>query len=296
MNTKGEILFLLGPTGTGKSAVAVELALKNGFEIVNCDSHQVYKELNAGTAKPTLEQLMKVTHHLYSFVEVGEQFTAGQYRKKVFEFLDEQLRQNKSRFLFVGGSGFYVNTLLSEMYPVGAGEGKIREGVLKDFKEKGAQVLFEELTKKDPKYAEKIGPNDHYRMQRALEILRAGHDSVTEYQRLAKEHSKNPLREMGFQVSKIGIDLDKEELKVRLKKRAQEMIKGGLIEETQDFLKRGFKEWRPLSSVGYKEVQLYLSGQIALGDLADAITLSSSQLSKRQRTWFKRDTEIKWLN
>ena len=294
MNLPREILFLLGPTGTCKSDAAVKIALEQGYEIVNCDSHQVYQDLNVGTAKPTNEQQGKVPHHLYSFVAVGEQFTAGQYRKAALNFLSEKIKQNKTRFLFVGGSGFYVHALNTEMYPVGAGEGSLRETVVKDFSEKGPAVLFAELNDKDPTYAKKIGPNDHYRMQRALEILRAGHNSVSDFQSLAKAQSKNPLTEMGFQIKKMGLDLDKSILKERLALRAQAMINAGLIDETKAFIEKGFKDWRPLNSVGYKEVQQYIAGTLAYENLVDAIVLSSMQLSKRQRTWFKKDREIKW--
>ncbi len=294
MNQLGEILFLLGPTGTGKSEFALKLARENGYEIVNCDSQQVYKDLNVGTAKPTTEQQIRVPHHLYSFVEVGEQFTAGQYRKSVLDFLTEKIKEGNTKFLFVGGSGFYVHALTSEMYPVGPGEGEIRESVLKDFKDRGPQALFAELSAKDAIYAKKIGSNDLYRLQRSLEILRAGHSSVSEFQSNAKAQSKNPLIEMGFQISKMGLDLEKAVLRERLKSRAQTMLNEGLIEETKAFLQKGLKDWRPLNSVGYKEVQQHLSGALPYENLVDAITLSSMQLSKRQRTWFKRDPEIKW--
>ncbi len=295
MDSNREIIFLLGPTASGKSDLAIEIAREKDFEIVNCDSQQVYQELNAGTAKPTEHQLTAAPHHLYSFVNAGTQYTAGQYRRDVLGFLEEQAHLGKNRFLFVGGSGFYVHALLTEMYPVGAADAAIREQVLKDFKESGPRAMFEELKLKDPVYAEKIGPNDHYRLQRALEILRAGFVSVSEFRKQAALRSQNTLVEKGYRVQKFALDIDREELRKRLSLRTAEMFKQGLVEETKMFLERGLHDWRPLMSVGYKEVRQFLDNELKFEELNERITISSMQLAKRQKTWLKRDLSLRWL-
>ncbi len=287
------IIFLLGPTGTGKSAFAVKLARQTKSEIVNCDSQQVYKDLNIGTAKPTAGQLAEVPHHFYNFVAPGNQYTAGEYRRDILEFLD--VRQDLSQLVFVGGSGFYAQSLLTEMYSSGKANEDIRQEVMKDHENFGLEYLFNELYLKDPVYAKKIGPRDRYRLLRSVEILRASGKTPTEmFAEAAK--NPNPLQARGFKVRKFALYMDKELLRARILRRAEDMLRAGLIEETQVLLARGFANWRPLNSVGYKEVREWLEGKFSRDELPEKIAQNTMKLCKRQMTWLKRDREIEWLN
>lgn len=287
-------IFLLGATGVGKSDVALALAEKHNLEIVNCDSQQVYQELDAGTAKPSSDQMSAVPHHLYSFVSAGDQYTAGEYRRDVLAFLDENRKKGKTRFLFVGGSGFYVQSVLTQMYSIGKVDNDVRKIVEQEIAQSGYEPLFEELKKRDATYAQKIGPKDHYRLQRAIETLRSTGYSPAE---LLKEKTlkANPLEERAYKVMKLALDIDRQLLRERIKVRAEKMLAHGLIEETERLMKKGLAHWRPLNSVGYKEVREYLNGKLPREDLLEKITISTFQLAKRQKTWFKRDSEIQWL-
>ncbi len=288
-----QIIFVLGPTGVGKSDFATELALQTQSVIVNCDSQQVYQDLDVGTAKPSSEQMSLVPHFFYSFVPAGIQYTAGEYRKDVLGFLDE--RNDLARFVFVGGSGFYAQSLETEMYSIGKANEEVRNQLMADFAKVGLEGLFQELLRNDPVYAEKIGPRDRYRLLRSVEIVRATGKTPTQ---LFAESGKgsNPLLERGFKIKKIALYMDKEALRVRIQKRTQIMLEKGLIEETHSLLNRGLGDWRPLNSIGYKEVRDWLAGQLKREDLVDKIVTSTMQLCKRQTTWLKRDPEIEWVN
>jgi tRNA dimethylallyltransferase len=288
-----QIHFVLGPTGVGKSDFATELALQMGAVIVNCDSQQVYKDLNIGTAKPSNEQMAAVPHFFYDFIEPGIQYTAGEYRRDVLDFLDE--RRDISNYVFVGGSGFYAQSLTTEMYSIGKANEDVRAQIMEDFANVGLEGLFHELSLRDPDYANKIGPRDRYRLLRSVEIVRATGKTPSElYQE--SEKSRNPLLDRGFTIRKIALYMDKEALRERIRKRTQDMLRRGLIEETHALLNRGLGNWRPLNSVGYKEVREWLSGQFPREEILERIVMSTMKLCKRQMTWLKRDPEIEWIN
>ncbi|OQW46867.1 MAG: hypothetical protein A4S09_02870 [Proteobacteria bacterium SG_bin7] len=288
-----QIIFVLGPTGVGKSDFATELALQTQSVIVNCDSQQVYQDLDIGTAKPTSEQMNLVPHFFYSFVPAGVQYTAGEYRRDVLNFLDE--RKDLKCFVFVGGSGFYAQSLETEMYSIGKANESVRNQLMEDFAKVGLDGLFQELVQSDPIYAEKIGPRDRYRLLRSVEIVRAtGKTPTTLFAESGR--GANPLLEKGFKVRKIALYMDKEALRNRIRKRTENMLKGGLIEETHSLLNRGLGDWRPLNSIGYKEVREWLAGQVKREDLVEKIVTSTMQLCKRQMTWLKRKSEMEWVN
>lgn len=288
-----QIIFVLGPTGVGKSDFATELALQTRSVIVNCDSQQVYQDLDIGTAKPSSEQMSLVPHFFYNFVPAGVQYTAGEYRRDVLNFLDE--RTDLKNFIFVGGSGFYAQSLETEMYSIGKANESVRQQIMDDFAKLGLEGLFQELAQNDPVYAEKIGPRDRYRLLRSVEIVRATGKTPSQ---LFAESGKgsNPLLERGFKTRKIALYMDKEVLRARLQKRTENMLACGLIEETHALLNRGLGDWRPLNSIGYKEVRDWLAGQLKRENLVDKIVTSTMQLCKRQMTWLKRDPEIEWVN
>lgn len=288
-----EITFVLGPTGTGKSEFAVQLAKQRRAVVVNCDSQQVYQDLDIGTAKPTDEQLAQAPHYFYSFVPAGHQYTAGEYRRDVLDFLDTH--PDLRSFVFVGGSGFYAQSLMTEMYSSGKANEDVRHQVMSDFTKLGLEFLYNELYLHDPVYAAKIGPRDRYRLLRSVEIVRATGKTPTQLFTEAG-NARNPLLERGFIIRKIALYMDKEILRQRILARAEEMLRHGLIEETHALLNRGLADWRPLNSVGYKEVREWISGECLREDLAEKIAQNTMKLCKRQMTWLKRDDEIEWIN
>lgn len=285
------VFFVVGPTNTGKSKLSIQAAKEMGGEIINCDSVQVFESVNIGAAKPTPNELKDVPHHLYSFVKEGETYTAGKYRRDVLDVIKERAAQGVKIFFIVGGSGFYVQALLKGLSKVPPSDPKTRESIERELEIEGRGILFSELMKRDPLYAEKIGGNDPHRLVRALEILRGTNHPTLKH--LFESHAPE---ELPFRYVQIGMRRRKPTLRLSLEERAKKMIKEGLIEEVKELLKKGLSEWGPMNSVGYLETQKYLLEGWTSEKLIESITSSSMKLAKRQTTWFKRDPSIIWFD
>lgn len=278
-------VFILGPTGAGKSGLALALAQKHNGVIVNFDSIQFYKGLEIGSAAPTILEKSAVPHYLYSFVEAPKEMTAGEFLRDL-KNIKPQIPDNKVIF-FVGGTGFYQQALEKGMYDVAQVKSEIKQQIIEEFDRGLEQQLFTELTEFDPTHGHHF--NDHYRVGRALELKRAFNLRAGD---IKNEEPKKIVELKRF--IKLGLDLDKDVLKKRIAHRAEQMVKDGLIDETQAQLKQGFADWAPLSSVGYKETKDYLMGKLPKEKLVDEIVQSTNKLIKKQRTWFKRDSAVLW--
>ncbi len=295
---KPHLLFVVGPTASGKSDVAVEIAEACGKEqprapeLINCDSVQFFAGVDIGAAKPEPELLARAKHHLIGHVPLGGAYTAGDFRRDALKIIEER-SQIVSSFVGVGGSGFYVQALEKGMYEVPELSEDIRKQLDRDAEEKGYGVLYEELRTRDAEAAAKIQPQDRYRIWRALEILRSHPDGGTLSQIRAQFEKQKP--DAPFTVSKIGIFRSREELRRRITSRTQRMLREGLIEEVEGLRAKGLNDWAPLKSVGYKEVQEFLDGRLTREELEPLIITSTMQLAKRQMTWFKRDASIQWF-
>lgn len=280
-------VFVLGPTATGKSQLAIELAEKHNGQIVNIDSVQFYKGLEIGSAAPTKADLKKVPHHLFSYVTAPAEMTAGQYIRDFYQ-LTSKLKPDTNLFI-VGGTGFYIQALEKGMFNLPEVTNEIKQQVLDDLDKYGPDKLYEELKSFDAQTV--VHPNDHYRLGRALEIKRAFNKKMSDFQ------NTNNKDALPYPYIKIGLGFstdDKEKMQDRVQKRTQLMIKNGLIEETKYFLDHSFEKWAPLSSVGYLETVQYLKNELTLEQLEPAIIQSTMQLIKKQRTWFKRDPSVLW--
>lgn len=286
-----KIVFVLGPTASGKSALALELAkIKNGA-VVNCDSLQVFKGLDIGTAKPSAFERASLPHFLFDFVSLGQNFTAGDYRRSALEVIERELP--KRDLFFVGGSGFYIQALdkgMNEVLPVAPETIKALDEAEKQH---GLLHLWHQLEQLDAESAKKIHPNDGYRIKRALSVIQTSGEKWSAQQAMAKEGQHLSSR---FTVKKIGLKWDREVLHKRVAERTENMLEAGLIEEVQALVQKGFGSWAPLQSVGYKETLGFLKGELGRNELAPAITQSTMQLAKKQMTWFKRDPEIQWFD
>lgn len=286
----GSITFVIGPTASGKSKWALTQALQNNGLILNADSLQVFKMLDIGTAKPTNEEMALCPHQLFSFVEVGNDFTAGQYRRAALKVIESEI--SKHNIYIVGGSGFYIQALDKGMFDVEPIPESFSDQVENERVQVGNEQLWQELYLKDPESAQKIHVNDSYRIVRALSVVR--------YTGRAWSGMKKDFQNEGhglsakYPVKKIGLLVDKSELKKRIHKRAQVMLDSGWVSEVQSILKLAPPNWAPLQSVGYKEIMGYLSGQVKDNELLSAIVKSTEKLAKKQMTWFKRDPEIHW--
>lgn len=289
------LVFVVGPTASGKSGLALSVAKMCGAVIFNTDSLQVYRDLNIGTAKPTEAEMQLAPHRMFSFLDIGQTLTAGEYRKKALEELRQLELQGAKSVLAVGGSGFYINALENGMYELGAVSEETKQAVLTQAQsQEGRKELYHELQGFDLEYAEKINPMDSYRIVRAVEIIREFGEKPS------KLREKFAPEKLPYPVKKIGLRLEREKLRSKIEIRTKSMLEQGFVSEVQNIMSllksQGLTDWAPLRSVGYREVVDYLSGKLPEAELCEAIVQSTMKLAKKQMTWFKRDKEIHWFD
>lgn len=292
------LLFVVGPTACGKSDLAVEISERVRDElgrsqpdILNTDSVAFFEAVQIGAAKPGPELLARASHHLIGHVKKNDKYTAGDFRRDALAVLAAHLQAD---FVAVGGSGFYVQALEKGMFDVPAPPDDVKSGLERDQNEKGMLELYNELGLRDSEAQAKIKPNDHYRILRALEILRGDSAGRRLSEIRASFEAQRPPQP--FRASKIGLFRPRDILRQKVTERTRRMLKAGLIEEVEHLRSEGLHTWSPMLSVGYKEVQAFLDGQLPKSELESAIVTSTMQVAKSQMTWFKRDQEIRWFD
>jgi len=286
---KPKVIVITGPTASGKSSLAVELALQVGGEIVNADSMQVYRGMDVGTAKPTMAERRGVPHHLLDVVDPDEDFDAAKYRSLAIPQLQDMASRGKAR-LVVGGTGLYIKILLGGLLDSPPADLGLREELGRTWKEQGAEFLYERLKKLDPESALKIHPHDRVRIIRALEIIHLTR------QRPSSLIQRHGFRDNAFEALKICIEMNRKELYERINQRSVKMIEGGLVEETERLLKQGYSpELKPMKSLGYRHVVKYLKGACTLDEATYELQRDTRRYAKRQLTWFGADPEMVWI-
>jgi tRNA dimethylallyltransferase len=279
--------IITGPTATGKTALAIELALEHGnIEIINADSLLVYRDFNLGTAKPSLAERKNIPHHLIDIQDPETPFTAGDFVRAAKNAI-EDIHARGKRALIVGGTGFYLKGLLFGIWSAPTADESFR----KTLAAVSSTDLYNKLFHLDSKSAERIGPQDHYRLVRALEIIQFSGKTPTQLEE-ASEKNADPRFHLWI------LDRNSEELSQRIKLRSEKMLNQGLIMEVKQLM-RQYPQARALDSVGYFQVKQYLSGvepegrQVRAGELGlvDEIELATRQLVKKQRTWFKNQSK-----
>ncbi len=284
---KKKCIFVLGPTASGKSAWALLQAEKHGGSIVNIDSIQCYRDLIVGSAAPTPEEKKRAPHHLYSYIQAPQEITAADYLKDFYKLVEADV---KFPLFIVGGTGFYIQALEKGMFNVEPVPPEFRKNIENELLQNGPDQLYLELRVKDPN--SKIHINDHYRLVRAIEIIRYTGKIPSQ---LKDEPSANKY-EFPFEFIKVGFDFEKSDFENLVKLRTQKMIDAGIIDETRKFFDLNMVDWSPLQSVGYKETMEFLRESKSKEWLSEAINQSTMQLIKKQKTWFKRDDAILWSN
>lgn len=285
------LLVILGPTASGKSALAMVLAQKFSGEIVSCDSVAVYREFDIGTAKPTREQRASVPHHLLDAVAPEEPFTAGEYSRRARAAIGEISERGRLP-LVVGGTGLYLRALLEGLFPGPQRSEELRERLRRRAQERGSAYLHRMLRRLDASAAVNVHANDTAKLIRAIEVCLAARQPISE---LWKQRGREPLR--GFRVLRIGLNPPREELYRRINLRAEEMFANGLIEEAQALVERyaNCKPVAPLDSLGYRQARQYLRGEFTLEQAIAAAQQGHRNYAKRQMTWFRREPDVTWL-
>ena len=287
---KPKLVIIVGPTGAGKSEVALDVALEVNGEILNADSQQVYRYMNAGTGKPTAEQRQKVPHHLIDIVDPDEEFNAALFRERALHCAQE-IWSKKKKGILCGGAGLYIRALTHGLF-LGPGRNpEIRKGLEREAEGKGPDFLYERLKQADPAVTSWIHPNDRQRIIRALEVFEATGKKMSQWQ---QEHG---FKESPFETLKIGLNRDRAELYDLIDRRCDKMIADGLVNEVKGLLDKGYSlDLKALQSVGYRHVGLYLSGSKSLEEAVQLMKRDTRHLAKRQLTWFRSDKEIRWFH
>ncbi len=280
------LIVLVGPTAVGKTTVAIQLAGHFKTEVVSADSRQIYKELEIGTAKPTEQELKQIKHHFINTHSIEQTYDAGSYERDALERIDELFKKYDTLIL-CGGSGLYVKAVLEgfdEMPEIPAGT---RAKIMNEYELKGLTWLQEKVREVDPDYFSEVDIKNPHRLVRALELHSAEGKSLKELR--TKRKVNRP-----FEVVKIGLEVEREELYRRIDSRMDEMIATGLFEEAEQFYPK--QNLNALQTVGYREIFGFIEKQYDREEAIRLLKRNSRRYAKRQLTWFNRDKEIKWFN
>lgn len=288
--SKQPLVIINSPTATGKTKLAIDLALFFGGEIISADSLQVYRYLDIGTAKPTSEERSKVGHHLIDVVNPDEEFNAAIFTERATPIIDNLAKSGKPVFV-AGGTGLYIRALTRGIIETPKVDENIRNYYRSLRDARGREHLYNLLLQKDKEAALRLNPNDYVRVIRALEVLEQTGESIVAIQ---KRHS---FRESNYNTCKIGLKPDRDELKRKIAARTDKMIAAGLLDEVKGVLARGYGEnLKPLQSLGYKQIIDYLKGRCAWEKAVEQIKHETWLYAKRQMTWFAADKEIEWFS
>ncbi len=283
------LVAIVGPTAVGKSRAAIRLAQTFNGEIVNADSRQVYRQMDIGTAKPTPEELALVPHHLVSIVNPDESFSLAQYQKLAHKAI-EDIQKRKKLPLLVGGSGLYVWTVVEGwQIPQVPPSLELRRKLEAKINALGSEKVYQELVRIDPAAAQKIDPRNVRRVIRALEVYQ---QTKTLFSRLQKKQAPP------FETLLIGLTCERAELYRRIDERVDSMLAQGLVKEVEKLLKMGYDLTLPaMSAVGYKQIGMYLRGEMTLAEAIQQIKYETHRFARHQYAWFRlNDSRIKWFN
>jgi len=288
---KPKVIVIVGPTASGKTSLSIELAKKVNGEIVSCDSMQIYKDMDIGSAKPTKQEMQGIKHYMIDIVTPEERFSVAEYKKRAEIAIDEILQKGKTPIV-IGGTGLYANSLI---YGIEYNEIKLDEQYRKELEEiasteQGLTNLYQQAIKIDEQAMKIISPNDKKRIIRVLEIFNSTGKTKTE---LEIESRKNGVK---YDYRVFAINMDRDILYERINKRVDIMIENGLIEEVQNILRK-YKEFpTAMQGLGYKEVVEYINKEISKEDMIQKIKQETRRYAKRQLTWFRKNEETIWLN
>jgi tRNA dimethylallyltransferase len=283
---KLKLIVLQGPTGVGKTDVALDLARAISAEIINADSMQFYRHMDIGTSKPSYREQSDIPHHLFSVVNPDEQFNAARFMREARLIIADIARRGRVPLL-VGGTGLYVRALTRGLSSAPARD----EAVRQELCSLGKDELFKRLVQVDPEAAARINPNDMVRLVRALEVYRLTGATLTQHNRA------HGFQEELYDCLKLCLTRNRDELYSLIGQRVDGMIQQGLIKEVETLFSLGYGPGlRPLRSIGYKQIGLYLTGMISLAEAVSRIQRETRRFAKRQLTWLRHDSDNIWID
>lgn len=289
MSSNPLAVLLLGPTGSGKTALSLKLAEFFNGEIVSCDSVAVYRGMDLGSAKPTAEEQKQAPHHLIDVANPNEPYTAGEYSRQARAALREIASRGRLPIV-TGGTGLYLRALTEGLFAGPARQEDLRDRLRAGAQKHGPAHLHRILTKLDAPSAERIHSNDAPKLIRAIEVTLAGRKPMSE--QISSESGRDPLT--GFRLLRIGLNPPRAALYDRLNRRCAAMFAGGLIEETRELLAQ-YGRVPSLESLGYKQALAVLDSTLTEPEAIAAAQQGHRNYAKRQLTWFRREPEVHWL-
>jgi len=283
--TQKTLIVIAGPTAIGKTELCIRLAEKLNTEIISADSRQIFKELKIGTAAPSEKDLQRVKHHFVGNKSIHDFYTAGMFELDVIELLKD-LFSHKNNIIMTGGSGLYIDAVCKGIDALPRVDPQIRKDLTEQYEKEGIDSLRYKLQVLDPEYYRMADLQNPKRLLKALEItIQTGKP----YSSFLTGNKK----ERFFNILKIGLNRDRQELYNIINQRVEKMVDAGLVEEAQKYY--DYRDINALNTVGYKEIFQYLDGNITLERAKELIKRDTRRYAKRQITWFKRDKEIKWF-
>ena len=281
------IICIVGPTASGKSSLAIEIAKDLDGEIISADSMQVYRHMDIGTAKPSLEEHGLIRHHLIDVVDPDEDFSASDFRELASAAIKE-IRSRGKRVIVAGGTGLYIRALTKGLVDTPEGDPVLRQRLKDEADRFGRRHLHERLRELDPAAAESIHPNNIVRVIRAIEVAMNSDKTMSEYQ------EQHRFADSPYDVMMLGIDIDRDLLYNRINKRVDNMIDAGLKEEVERLLALGYsRDLKSMRSVGYKEMCAHIIDGLPIEEATEFIKRDSRRYAKRQMTWFRKE-DVSW--
>jgi len=283
------VILLAGPTAVGKTQLALEIAHRLGTEIINCDSMQVYRYMEIGTAKPTPEERALVPHHLLDVADPDEPFDAARYAELARPVI-ESLQNRGKMPLVVGGTGLYMKVLTRGICPAAPRDPAIREQLRRELEEHGLERLHQELGRVDPEAGRRLHPHDRQRVLRALEVQRLTGIPLSCWQ------SQHRFQQTIYRTVKIFLYRDRNVLYERINRRVRQMLEQGLVAEVGRLLAMGYgPELKSMQAVGYKQLAAHLLGACPLASAVTDMERATRHYARRQLTWFRGDSEFRWV-
>ena len=279
------LIVVTGPSAVGKTALCIDIAKHYGIPIINADSRQIYRELRIGTATPTEEQLRSVKHYFVGSISIDDYYNASMYEQDVLALLN-QFKQSPIQLL-TGGSMMYIDAVCNGIDDIPTVREDIREEMKRRYAEEGLEALCADLKRLDPEHYAVVDKQNHRRVIHALEIC---YQTGTTYTSFRKQEKK----QRPFQIVKIGLNRDREELYQRINQRVDQMMEDGLLDEVKSLQDK--RSNNALNTVGYKEMFTYLDGTWSLEEAIERMKGNTRRYARKQLTWFKRDEEMRWFH
>ncbi len=287
---KSKIVVICGPTGIGKTAVSLEIADQFCGEIIGADSMQIYRYMDIGTAKPTRDERARIPHHMIDLINPDESMDVARFTILARQEISRLFEKAVTPFV-VGGTGLYIKGLVHGLFRAKFRSSSVRRQMEEEAALYGVGALHRQLKISDPEAADKIHPNDRYRIIRALEVFETTGKTITQH------HREHQFSDRPFEVLKIGLRMDREDLYHRINNRCDAMINGGLVDEVKRLLQMGYtKDLKSMQAIGYRHIIDFMNDHMSWDESLHTFRRDTRRYAKRQLTWFKADTETVWID